>query len=288
MSTASPRPLARFPNGTFLENLVLRPEGGVLFTSYFAKAVEAWSEAGGAATFATVPGHPVSLAALPAGGYALAIHGVPFTAGPEALRGSCAVLLLDAAGAVRRTIPLPEAIFPNGCLLTAPETLLVVDSALGRVWSLDLGTGAVGVWLDDPALAPDPAQPGRPGVNGIKPAPGGGAMLLSNTATRQLLRVPLDAVGAPAGPPVTVGTFPGIDDFWPMPDGTIWAATHGPSIARLGPGAEEAEAFPAPGLEGNTALLPAPDGAGLYVLGTGGLSYGGTREAMLALLPWPG
>ena len=288
MSTPSPRPLARFPNGTFLENLVLRPDGSVLFTSYFAKAVEGWSEAGGAKTFAAVPGHPVSLAALPAGGFALVTHGVPFTAGPETLRGSCAVLLLDADGAVGRTIPLPAAIFPNGCLLAAPETLLVVDSALCRVWSLDLGSGEVGVWLEDAALAPDPAQPGRPGVNGIKPAPGGGAMLLSTSATQRLLRVKLDAAGAPSGAPALVGTFPGIDDFWPMPDGTIWAATHGPSVARLSPGAGQAEAFPALGLEGNTALLPAPDGTGLYVLGTGGLSSGGTGEAMLALLPWPG
>jgi sugar lactone lactonase YvrE len=288
MPDAAPHPLVRFPNGTFLENLVLRPDGAVLFTSYFARTVEAWSPAAGAFPFATLPVHPVSLAALPDGGFALAFHGVLYTEGPAALRGTGGVLLLDAAGQVRRRLPLPEGLFLNGCLLTAPETLLVADSTAGCVWSLDLGSGAVGTWLADPALAPDPAQPGRPGVNGIKPAAGGGAMLLSNSVTRQLSRVPLDAAGQPAGPPVPVATFPGIDDFCVLPDGTVWAATHGPAIARLAPGATVAEAFPAPGLEGNTALLPAPDGSGLYVLGTGGISAGGTGEAMLALVPWPG
>ncbi|MBR0656073.1 SMP-30/gluconolactonase/LRE family protein [Plastoroseomonas arctica] len=283
----APRPLAVYPNGTFLENLILRNDGSVLFTSYFARRIESHLPGIGAAAFAEVDGHPVSLAALPQGGYALAIHGAPFTGGPAALRGGCAVLILDPAGREERRIALPEAIFLNGCLLRADGSLLVVDAALGRIWAVELGGGTVRVWLEDAAFAPDPARPGLPGVNGIKPSLDGASLLVSNSASQSLMSVPLGRAGAPGGPPVPVARFPGIDDFWVMPDGVIWAATHGPAIARLRPGAATPEVFPALGLEGNTALIPAPDGSGLYVLGTGGLAEGGRGEAMLALFPWP-
>jgi sugar lactone lactonase YvrE len=280
-------PLARFPAGTFLENLAVRPDGSVLFTNYFARRVEAWSPTG-TRTWAGVPLHPVSLALLEDGAVALAGHGAVFTQGPAALRGSGAVLVLDAQGGVRRRLPLPEAIFPNGILMLAPGTLLLADSALGRIWAVPLDGTPPRPWLDDAALAGDPARPSLPGVNGVKRSADGRALLVSNSATRALLRVGLDAAGAPAGGLAPVARFPGIDDFWVLPDGTIWAATHGGAIARLRPGAAEAEAFPVPGLEGNTALAVLPGAAAAYVLGTGGLSEGGRGEAMLARVALPG
>lgn len=282
---ARPVPLARFPNGTFLENLLVLPDGTVLFTSYFARAIESWSPTGGARRWAETPLHPVSLAQLPGGGFALAGHGAPFSAGPEAMRGQAAVLLLDAAGAVQRRLPLPEAIFPNGCLLVGPQRLLLADSALGRVWDVALDSGRATAWLDHPALRPNPAQARTPGVNGIKFSARRRAVLLSNSGTRQLMRVPLAGDVAPAGPPALVASFPGIDDFCVLPDGTIWAATHAEGVARLAPGSSMPERVPAEGLEGNTAVLPVPGGGGLYVLGTGALFEGGKGEAMLARLP---
>lgn len=284
---AGPQPLARFPAGTFLENLVVRPDGTVLFTSYFGRSVEAWSAATGPGRLAAVPIHAVSLTGLPDGGLALAGHGAPFTAGPAALAGSNAVLLLDAVGRVLRTLPLPEAGFLNGGLLLAPGRLLLADSALGRIWELTLETGAARVWLQDPALSPDPARPGLPGVNGLQRTADGRALLVSNSATRRLLRLPLDADGAPAGLPALVAEFPGIDDFCVLPDGTIWAATHAEGVARLRSGAARPDVLPAPGLEGSTAVAPVPGGGALYVLGTGGLAAGGHGEAMLARLTIP-
>lgn len=47
--------LARFSNGTFLENLVVEPDGIVLFTNYFARRLEAWSPGGGHRLHAAVP-----------------------------------------------------------------------------------------------------------------------------------------------------------------------------------------------------------------------------------------
>jgi hypothetical protein len=279
---AAPEILARFPSGTFLENLVVRGDGSVVFTNYFARRLELWSPASGAAAFADVPAHPVSLTALPGGGMALVVHGAPFNGGPAAMRGTGAVLLLDMAGAVQRRIALPEAIFPNGALLLAPDRLLVVDSALGRIWLVDLAGGGTGTWLEHPMLAPVAGQP-YPGVNGIKRQ--GDALLLSNSAQRLLLRQAL-AGGAASGAPVLRARMTtGVDDFALAADGTVYAATHARGLARLAPGADVPAVIPAPGVEGSTAVALTPDGRALFALGTGGLLEGATGEAVLARIP---
>jgi streptogramin lyase len=272
--------LVRFPNGTFLENLVVEPDGRVIFTNYFARRLEVWSPSAGHAAFAAVSAHPVSLTQLGGGRQALAVHGASFMDGPAAMRGQAAVLLLDSAGAVTRRIALPEAIFPNGGLLLAPDRLLLADSALGRVWLVDLASGAATPWLDHPLLQPNPALP-YPGVNGIKRA--GDALLLSNSATRQLLRVGLDGGTPTVVAPMTLG----VDDFVVAPDGTVYAATHAEGLARLAPGAAAPVAIAAPGVEGSTAVALTPDGRALYALGTGGLASGGRGEAVLARVAIP-
>jgi sugar lactone lactonase YvrE len=279
----APEILARFPNGTFLENLVVAPDGSVLFTNYFSRAIEAWSAAAGSARLCEVPAHPVSLTALGGGRQALVVHGAPFNAGPQAMRGQAAVLLLDAGGAVLRRIALPEAVFPNGALLLATGLLLVADSALGCVWAVDLGQGTATRWIEHAALQPDRAQP-LPGVNGIKRA--GEGLLLSNSATRQLLRLNLAPDGiAASGDPVSVAAMRfGVDDFALAADGTVYAATHAQGLARLPPGADAPMLIPAPGLDGSTAVALTPDGRALLALGTGGLLEGGRGEAVLARL----
>ncbi len=276
---AAPEVLARYPNGTFLENLVVRPDGTVLFTSYFARAVESWSPTAGAGRLAEVPGLPVSLTALGEGRHALVVHGAPFIAGPAALRGTTAVLILDAAGAATRRIALPDAVFPNGALLLAPGILLVADSALGRIWAVSPDSGTVAAWLDHPEFQPDPALP-YPGVNGIKRA--GSDLLLSNSGRRRLLRLGLSGT-APDGAPALHADMPtGVDDFVVTPDGAVYAATHAEGIAALAPGAAAPRLIPAPGVEGSTAVALTPDGRALYALGTGGVAGGGQGEAVLA------
>ncbi|MDO9501483.1 SMP-30/gluconolactonase/LRE family protein [Falsiroseomonas sp.] len=275
----APEILARFPHGTFLENLVVMPDGRVLFTNYFARRLESWSEGQGAALWAEVPAHPVSLTALEDGRQALAVHGASFLGGPAALRGSGAVLLLARDGSVQGRIALPEAVFPNGGVLLAPGRLLLADSALGRIWAIGIAAGTVVPWLDHPLLAPVAGR-GGPGVNGLKMQ--GDALLVSNSATRQLLRVRLEG-GAAAGVPEVVAQMTGgVDDFAVAPDGTVFAATHATGLARLSPGATAPETIPAPGVEGSTAVALTPDGRALYALGTGGLTSGGQGEAVLA------
>ncbi len=281
---AAPEILARFPNGTFLENLVVEPDGRVIFTNYFAKRLERWSRSVGHALFAAVPEHPVSLTAIGDGRQVLAVHGASFMDGPAAMRGRAALLVLAPDGAVTGRIPLPEAIFPNGAMLIAPGLLLLADSGLGRVWLVDLATGAATAWLEHPLLAPVAGQP-YPGVNGIKRA--GNTVLLSNSAQRSLLRVRLAGTAAQGAPEPIAQMTGGVDDFVVAAGGTIYAATHAQGLARLAPGAATPTGIAAPGVEGSTAVALTPDGRGLYALGTGGLSSGGRGDAVLALVAIP-
>ncbi len=278
---AAPEILARFPAGTFLENLVLAPGGRVLFTNYFARRLETWSATSGAGLWTEVPMHPVSLTALGDGRHALAAHGASFLQGPAALRGTGAVLLLGPEGGVQGRIALPGAIFPNGGLLLEPGRMLLADSALGRIWAVDIAAGTAAPWLDHPLLAPVAGRPG-PGVNGLKWR--GGELLVSNSATRQLLRVRLAGGAAAGAPDILAQMTGGVDDFDVAPDGTVYAATHATGIARLAPGAATPETIAAPGVEGSTAVALAPDGRSLYALGTGGLTSGGRGKAVLARL----
>jgi hypothetical protein len=281
---SGPEILARFPNGTFLENLVVEPDGRVIFTNYFAKRLEAWSAANGHAPLAEVPDHPVSLTQLGGGRQVLAVHGASFMDGPAAMRGKAALLLLAPDGTSTRRIALPEAIFPNGAMLIASGQLLLADSGLGRVWQVDLETGAATTWLDHPLLAPVGGQP-HPGVNGIKRV--GDALLLSNSAQRSLLRVRLAGSAAQGAPEQVAQMSTGIDDFVMASDGTVYGATHAEGLARLPPGAGTSTTIAAPGVEGSTAVVLTPDGRGLYALGTGGLSSGGRGEAVLARVAIP-
>jgi len=281
---AAPEILARFPNGTFLENLVVDPDGRVIFTNYFAKRLEQRSRGVGTALFATVPDHPVSLTALGDGRQVLAVHGASFMDGPAAMRGRAALLILAPDGSLTGRIPLPDAIFPNGGLLIAPGLLLLADSALGRVWQVDLATGAATIWLEHPLLAPVAGQP-YPGVNGIKRV--GDALLLSNSARRSLLRIRLAGITAQGVAEPIAQMTGGVDDFVVATNGTVFAATHAEGLARLAPGAGTPTVIAAPGVEGSTAVALTPDGRGLYALGTGGLSSGGRGEAVLALVAIP-
>lgn len=272
-------PLIRFPNGTFLENLVVGANGRVLFTNYFGRAIESWSPEAGHGAAVPVPAHPVSLAALGGGRHALVAHGAPFNRGPSAMFGQSSVIQLTAEGTPGNRIALPEAIFPNGCLLLAPGLLLVADSAVGCLWAVDLGTGRAYLWYQHAALRPDAARP-LPGVNGIKRQ--GEALLLSHSADRRIFRLALSGV-VPQGEIALLAEMPfGVDDFCLAADGTLYAATHGQGLARLSPGGTIPTRLPAPGLDGNTAVAMTPNGQGLYVLGTGGMLEGGQGEAMLA------
>jgi hypothetical protein len=280
---APPRVLAEYPAGAFLENLSVAPDGAVLVTSYFARAIERIGPDDAATTFAALPDHPVSILPLGAG-WLVAVHGAAFTEGPGFVETQ-GFLVLDAAGAVLRRIPAPQARFLNGMAALDDGTVLAADSIAGVIWRLDPATGALAPWLADPRLAlPEGFAGFAPGANGLKIADG--RLHVSNSARGALYRLPLGADGAPAGPLETVAEPGGIDDFWIEPDGTVVLATHGDALLRIAPDGARTELL-SEGCDACTAVAPrdGPAGREWIVLTTGGFLEGRGAPARILALP---
>ncbi len=99
-----------------------------------------------------------------------------------------------------RIAALPASSFPNGITFDTGGNLCIADSALGRIWRLARGASQVTVWSQGALLATTGASymgfP-LPGANGIKVR--GKVVYVSNTATRNILEVPIGHDGQ-AGP----------------------------------------------------------------------------------------
>lgn len=271
--------LASYPNGIFLENLAVLPDGRVLVTSYTDRTLLVGSANGGFARFATLPAHPASV--LPLGhGFVVAGHGASFMDGPDFLSTSL-LLLLDQAGQVTHRIGLPQARFVNG-MAAQGRHVLIADSAAGTIWRFDPADNAVVPWLRHEALTPDPARPNTPGVNGLKLR--GDLLYFSNSSRGALYRQRLAADGAPRGEPELFARTGQVDDFDFASDGTIHAASHGPALLRVGVDGQVATTL-AHGCDGCTAVA-AVDG-GLLVLTTGGLLEGGKDPARILKVRLP-
>jgi len=283
-AVASPmhRVLATYPSGNYLENLIVSRRGDVLFTNYFAGQVEIWSR-GAARTFARLPVHPVNLVELPQG-YLVLAHAAAFNAGPEALRGSNRLLTLDSSGRTITSVNLPDIVFGNGMVLLSPTVLLITDSALGRIWRVEVKTGRAELWLDDPRLRPIEGEK-FPGANGLRRA--GNTLYVSNSATRKLYNVTLTGVGGASKPGGTLteaaASFDGIDDFAIARDGSLYIATHREAVVRWRPEGSVQTLLDVD-VKGCTSTALSADGRTLYVLGTGGFFEGLKDPATLVSL----
>ncbi len=277
--------LASYPAPAFLENLTVEPAGRVLFTSYLDQQIMAYRAGESAATFARLDVHPISILPLDSG-WLVAAHRQPFTAGPAFVTSNI-FLVLDANGAVVRTMAAPDARFLNGMMQMPGGNVLVADSLLGRIWQLDPQTGALTVWLDDPVLAADAAgKDVRPGANGLKLH--AGEVFVSNSFSGSIHAVAIGADERPAGPTRLVVSPGKVDDFVVAADGSIYLATHSDTVLRAAPDGTLTTVLPSGG-DGSTAVaFTSPDQNALYVLTTGGLLEGAGRPARLLKVDLPG
>ncbi len=268
--------LAKYPNGTYLENLLVNRDGAVLYTNYFSKTIEQWSK-GRATTFATLEGYPVNLVELP-DGYLVLVHGRKFTEGSDALRENNRLLKLDKTGKVKKSIALPGVVFGNGLALLSSTQLLMTDSILGRIWLMNPATGSVTSWFENDQLKPAPNQQ-APGANGLRRA--GNKLYVSNSSARKLFLLSMSNKGTAVGGLTEIDAdFPGIDDFAIGANNTLFIATHQASVIRFQPGKPLAVILDKD-VEGCTSTALSRDGKSLYVLGTGGLYEGKKDEATL-------
>ncbi len=139
------------------------------------------------------------------------------------------------SGEVALVANLPAGVWANG-VVALPEggAALVADSASGRLWRLRAPAYAPEMWLEHALLQADPAPPDLPAANGIEVVVG--AVLVSNSDARRLVRVALATDGA-AGEVREVANGSAIDDFAVAADGTVFGATHlFNTVVRLGDG----------------------------------------------------
>lgn len=70
---------------------------------------------------------------------------------------------------VSKIAEIPSAVWLNGAtLLPKYNIVLVADSVLGVLYSVDLNTSEVGLWLEDPLLGKVTSRPPWPAVNGVQ------------------------------------------------------------------------------------------------------------------------
>ena len=259
--------LAEWPAGTFVENLVVRPDGQLLVAVHSTNRLELVDPSKDGAprtTFAEFPG-PIAGPAY--------VDDDLFVNVSAPGQPPGRVFRVGPSGEVVPWVELPDALFLNGATPFVGRSLIVGDAVRGRLLRVDVERRTHTVWLEHAALKKVTAEPWLPGVNGIKTF--GGYVYFSNTDAAQIGRIAIESNGN-AGPVEIIATSFTCDDFAFDALGNLYATTHvHNSVTRLSPtgervvlgGAEE-------GLAGSTAAAlgrGSTDANSLYVTTTGGI-----------------
>lgn len=223
-ATAQPQPQVKviheFPNGTWIENMAIRPSGSVLAVDMSAPniydvSLDGTHEAKLIHTFSgktSVSG----IAKIEDDNY-LVVAGnftfTPFSSEP----GTYSVYHLgisERSGQASISLigDLPSLTQPNG-ILAIPNTkyLLIADSILGKVYRYDTTTRELTVYLDHPLLKPAGTNL-QAGVNGIKFSHG--YFYFSNTNQEIVARILVTGSDyMPLGEPELVASQTLVDDF---------------------------------------------------------------------------
>jgi hypothetical protein len=238
--------VARFAPGTFLENVASAADGTLFITAMHPDGrSELLRLKPGQAPESVVPMEDIGSAVVAPDGT------LYFTITAFSRKGNLPQVHRVSASGERTTLAtLPANAFPNGLTLDARGNLFVADSALSRVWRIPAGGTQAEVWLEHELLAPGQ---GLPGANGVKLWQG--ALYVSNSASGNLLRIPLAQDGS-ALTPVVHARVEGPDDFAVDRYGGLYVTQHiGNSLTYVAPAGDSSQvlAGTAEGLWGPTA-----------------------------------
>ena len=212
-----------FPNGTFVENLAVRPNGAILTTLATAPELYLIQPSsinpdpqlihrfeGSTSTTGITEVSPDS--------FLIAVTSV--SAPGQPIPGSSSVWRVtfpsrhSSKAKVVKIADLPNVLSPNGLAALDRKQVLLADSFKGVIIVIDIATGISKVAIQDPLLTPNERVPF--GVNGLKIQ--GHTLYFTNTAQRLLGRIEIERrSGTARGPAsVVVNTLPpafGYDDF---------------------------------------------------------------------------
>ncbi|KAI4210185.1 MAG: hypothetical protein LQ351_006939 [Letrouitia transgressa] len=217
----------QFPNGTWVENLVVRPSGAILTTLVSSPEIYQIQPSSKRPDPELVHRFDGFTALLGITQLALDRYQVVATnrstsesGRPYVVPNTTSIYSVSfphrrsRTPDVRLTTRLPDAGFPNGLATLNSHTILLADSTRGVVVAIDTRTGANRIAIRDHLLAPTSAIP--LGVNGLKIH--GNTLYFTNTGQNLLGRVDIDLhTGAALGPAVAVAygqtPYSGSDDL---------------------------------------------------------------------------
>lgn len=221
-------PIFQFGQSVEIENLAVRPNGNILFTTPSPSA-EVWqinpSQNNGSAERVAIFDKTSALGITQVDPTVYAVSVGNLSSTMSGVVGSFAIHLLDfARGSVQvtKTIEVPDAKFLNklAMLDRSSRILLATDSQRGLVYAIDLNSGVTKILLQDSATMNATASFFN-GVNGIQRVKD--FVYYTNSAKGLLCRVHVSADGVSSGRFETVAnitsSLPHPDDFAILPDG---------------------------------------------------------------------
>lgn len=172
-----------------------------------------------------------------------------------------------------QTTDATDAAFLNGLHVLDSGTVLAADSIAGVIWEVDPTTGAIDPFRADDAFLPLPDQTEfLPGANGLKSHDG--QLYVSNSSQGTIVRLDESGEGAVE----RFATTGEVDDFDVASDGTLFAATHGETLLRIGPDGSVRTLLEA-GCDGCTAVALSKNERRITVVNDGNLFVGGSDPA---------
>ena len=259
MSISKVTELFAFSDSTFIENVIVRPNGKLLLTSLTVNHVfelDPSVENPQPKPIAELPGCASLTGIARVGPDTYAVSGGTM---PHAFlfnKGSMHVYTVSfeaqaagndgapAAPVVEKVADVPDTEVMNGMTVLPGDggVILSADSVLGRIFRVNTRTGAVDVAFQDDLLAKTERQDRVPcGVNGIKVH--GGYMYFSNSAQRIFGRIPIAQNGDRTGEAEYFTTIPddvvagqADDDFDLDEAGALWVTRHPDSLVKITPG----------------------------------------------------
>lgn len=277
-----------FPPNYFVENLAVRSNGGILVTVHNRKEliyIDPREAKPQPVVFHTFSASPSGIVEVEEDVFYVSV-------GTIGQRGSYAVFKVDVSdlklngdgdvttpASVSKVVDLPDALFLNGSALLSREEVIILlaDSVLGAVYSLQIPSGKVDVWLQHKVLEKINPKLPIPGANGIKVH--NGYLYVSNTNGKTFLRAGITAAGACTGDVEVLQENLNVDDFAFDSKGSTYLATHGfQSVVKLDGDGSRSRIAGGPGdrtCAGTTAAAfgrTANDRTSLYVTSNGGMS----------------
>ncbi len=239
------------------ESIVIDKHGNIYVSLLFTGEIRKFTPDGGMSTLAVLPLGPSDPNAGLAGfsvitGLAMDRFNNIYAMVNSTLPGNRGVWKVTPNGATSLYGELPSDAIGNGVAMDQHENIYVADSALGTVWRVRTGGGKAEPWLQDPLLAPNPAEPMHPGANGLKFWKN--ALIVTVSGQAHILRIPIQANGA-AGKPEVICQGLGGDDFAIDIKGNLYITTDPfNTVVRVTPsGEKQVLATAANGLDGPAA-----------------------------------